>query len=194
MLKKTHEAFSGVFWLGGTLGINIAALRMGYSEMPIHPAVAIAGTILAAPFSAGKNSPDIDQIWWPGPPRRNYQWNGHRGITHRIWFASLISSPFLILAYVYWQSTLPALMLPILFALPAGWWSHLFGDMIYGRILICGHPFGLGWETGGLTEIGRRKHGGPRYVIDPAAKVCRVIVGTLAVFHLFMLVTYTLGI
>lgn len=185
MLKRTHEAFSGVFWSGGTLCLNLTALKLGY-EIPVQFGAVLAGFLLAIPFSAGKNSPDFDQLIWPGPPKRDYYWKGHRGITHRFWFATLIISlPFLIAWWIS-RDLIPSYWTPIFFALPVGWWSHLFGDMIYGRILIAGHPYGLGWTTGGLTETGKRKYGGKRYVIDPAAKTCTVIAGCLITIHLWI--------
>lgn len=192
MLKRTHEAFSGVFWLGGTLCVNLVGYRAGYG-MPVNPVIAIAGVALAIPFSAGKNSPDIDHIWWPGFPKRGYPLWGHRGITHRFWFASLLTMPFLILFMLTKDSAL-YILAPLIWALPAGWWSHLFGDMIYGRLLIFGHPYGLGWRTGGLSETGIRKNGGKRYIIDPAAKVCTALAISLAFCHLFIFTTLTLGI
>lgn len=192
MLKRTHEAFAGVCWLGGTLGINLVAYKTG-NDAPVNAFVALTGTLLAIPFSAGKNSPDIDHMWWPGFPKKGYPWNSHRGITHRFWFATLIiTPPFLILAYVGHRLLgFPIWVIPLFFALPAGWWSHLFGDMIYGRLRVCGRPFGLGWTTGGMSETGKRKYGGKRYVIDPAAKFCTALTIVLAACHLFV---FTLGV
>jgi hypothetical protein len=185
MLKRTHEAFSGTFWQGGCLCLNMASLAVS-SKPLVNLGAIITGTLVTIPFSAGKNSPDCDQLIWPGPPRKGYYWKGHRGITHRVWFAFVvITMPFIAIA-VWIAAFLPAMILPLLFALPAGWWSHLMGDMIYGRILICGRPYGLGWTTGGLTETGKRKNGGKRYIIDPAAKFFMFTTAVLAVLNTFL--------
>lgn len=192
MLKRTHEAFSGTFWLGGTLGINLISYKLG-NELPVHPAIALVGIIGAVPFSAGKNSPDIDHIWWPGFPKRGYPLWGHRGITHRFWFASLLTLPFLV-PFMLAHRTEFSILGPLFLTLPAGWWSHLFGDMIYGRLRICGRVYGLGWTTGGLSETGKRKIGGKRFIVDPAAKFFTGVTIVLATLHLFMFAHLVLGI
>lgn len=170
MLKTTHEPFAGLCWLGGTLAADWLAIRAGYG-MPVHPAAVIAGYFIAPCFAAGKNSPDVDRLWAPGPPRRNYHWRFHRGITHRVWLASLLTA--LSLAFQGWvvshTGPVPLSLLSVLQAPLAGWWSHLLGDMIYGRIKILGVPVGLGWETGGISERGGR------WFRDPAARVFGVL-------------------
>lgn len=186
MLKRTHEAFSGVFWLGGTLVVNLASYRTT-GDMAVNTGIALVGTVCVIPTSAGKQSPDIDHIWWPGFPKKGYPLWGHRGITHRFWFASLLTTPFLILTLLLHDSGL-GWAAPLSLTLPAGWWSHLLGDMIYGRLRILGHSYGLGWTTGGISETGKRKNGGRRYVIDPAAKVCTGITAVLALLHMYIFI------
>jgi hypothetical protein len=194
MMKRTHQAFAGVFWLSGTLAADFVSVHLGHGEVVSAGMVAL-GWPLAVPLSAGRNSPDMDQMWWPGPPRcepgsqRRYYWRGHRGLTHRVWFAcvvtvALLAVPLLVASRIgplsWWLAELQL-------ALISGWWSHLAGDMIYGRIRIAGRARGLGWRTGGLSETGTREHGGHRWVIDPAAKVCAGLCAALVVAHVLLL-------
>jgi hypothetical protein len=170
MMKRTHEAFSAVWWLGGTAIVNGITCMESHS-LGVAPAVVVIGVAIARPLSAGNNSPDMDHLWWPGPPKRGYPLRSHRGITHRVWFASLITTIWLLMTVgalykVLGHIPYPAYLIPLFFAPLDGWWSHLAGDMIYGRILILGKPRGLGWETGGLSEDGGA------WLRHPAAKVC----------------------
>jgi hypothetical protein len=74
-----------------------------------------------------------------------------------------------------------------------GWWSHLFGDMIFGRIKFGLWSFklgrfwhwnvGLGWTTNGLAE-----KGGSLWR-DPAAKVSVAMSAGLVIAHLALLAT-----
>jgi hypothetical protein len=98
MMKRTHQAFAGVFWLSGTLAADFVSVHLGHGEVVSAGMVAL-GWPLAVPLSAGRNSPDMDQMWWAGPPRcepgsqRRYYWRGHRGLTHRVWFACVDGGP-----------------------------------------------------------------------------------------------------
>lgn len=201
MMGVTHQAFSGTWWLGISLALE-PAYRMAGAPAGAALAVSLAGYPLAPLMSRGKTSPDVDHLFWPGPPRaepsdrgrhqHRYYWRGHRGVTHRVWFASLITVllgllPVLVLLKV----GVPGYVVPLALAPVAGWWSHLAGDMIYGRIRIAGRAVGLGWETGGLSETGRRR-GGTGWLIrqvvpvDPASKVCVALSAALIALHLVL--------
>ena len=150
----THRWFGAGFWLAGTVALDAAAGVAG-ADPVVHPVVAVVAAPLAASFADGRNSPDVDQLWAKGPPRRGYHWRGHRGWTHRPWFAVVLTAVTALLAWRLAGQGVDPDALPVVFAPVAGWWSHLLGDMIYGRILVFGEPVGLGWETGGLSERGR---------------------------------------
>jgi len=190
-MGKTHRAFSGVFWLGTCLAVNWVGRELGAQDWVINPGVILAGFFIAPWFSAGRYcSPDIDHRWAPGPPRNHYDWRYHRGFTHRVWFASTLTMlaglfPFMALL----GNGVPAGTALLAFAPVNGWWSHLAGDMIYGRILILGRARGLGWRTGGLSETGRPSSGGSALILDPAAKVCAGLAAALAGLHLALFVT-----
>lgn len=184
MMRETHEPFGVAWWLGTTLAATYVAHEAGWAQ-PFHPVSVVIGAPLAAAFAAGRNSPDIDHAWAPGPPRRGYHWAGHRGITHRVWFASLLTA--LCVAGIGWLHLqvpdVPVGLLTWLLGPLGGWWSHLAGDMIYGRIKILGRARGLGWETGGLSESGGR------WLRDPAAKVATGGVAALGGLWLAWLVS-----
>lgn len=183
MMRKTHRAFAGAFWLGSTLAVDALALRSGHSA-PFSPVVVATGLLTAPMFSSGKSSPDVDHVWAPGPPQKNYDWKGHRGFTHRVWFASFLTLLTGVLPYCFLLSTgLPPGIASGIFAPVIGWWSHLAGDMIFGRILIAGTKCGLGWETNGLAEKGGKLWR------DPAAKVSVYLSAGLIAAHLALLVT-----
>lgn len=198
MMGATHRAFSGTFWLAGTLGLEIVYRRAG-APPGAATAVALAGYPLAPLMSSGRTSPDVDHLIWPGPPRydpvdkskypRRYYWRGHRGITHRVWFALAVTLPFGVLpALVLHRLGVPWWAVPLALAPVAGWWSHLAGDMIYGRIRIAGRAYGLGWTTGGMSETGRRKGATPWLTrqlvpVDPASKVFVAMSAGLALAH-----------
>jgi len=173
-MAKGHRAFSATYWLGITAGLNVA-----HPGLIAAPAV-IVGVVLAWPMSAGRYcSPDIDHRWAPGPPRNHYDWRYHRGWTHRYWFACVVflcagAVPFSVLL----RQGVPAEAASAIFGLPAGWWSHLAGDQIYGRLKVLGRARGLGWKTGGVAESGGR------FWRDPAAQVFTVASGLLVVAHL----------
>lgn len=193
MMRKTHRAFAGAFWLGSTLLVDGLALKSGH-EAPISPAVVAVGLFVAPLYSSGKSSPDMDHQWAPGPPRNHYDWRYHRGFTHRIWFASVLTVligilPFLALTV----HGVPPAYASIVFAPVNGWWSHLFGDMIFGRIKVGVWSFrlgrfwhwnvGLGWTTNGVAE-----KGGSLWR-DPAAKVSAGASVGLIAAHLALLVS-----
>jgi hypothetical protein len=174
MMRKGHRAFSTAYWLGLTLPVAMIS-----PDTVQLPAVAL-GAVLAYPMSAGRYcSPDIDHRWAPGPPRKNYDWRFHRGWTHRYWFASVVllftgTLPFFVLL----RLGVPASAAIAIFGLPAGWWSHLAGDQIYGRLKVLGRARGLGWKTGGIAESGGS------FLRDPAAKFFTLASAALAVGHL----------
>jgi hypothetical protein len=224
MLRKTHEALAPAWWIGCATVADFVAYeasqRLGDPVLLIGPVAVAAGAFLAIPTSAGKNSPDMDHRWAPGPPRDNYNWRFHRGWTHRVWFATVLT---IVSAIVYTGVVIATGGIhainplidprPAIFAPVGGWWSHLAGDCIYGRILF-GIPcrryngrggyrwswwhyrIGLGWETGGLSETGRSKTSGVIRIFgfrlipaDPASKVCLSLVPALAVAYLYFLGT-----
>lgn len=226
MLADTHRAWAVAWWLGVTLGADAAAAAVGRGPV-VGPGAVLTGIAVAPLFSAGRGlpprrfdrygrprrrdwgklgiSPDIDQRWAPGPPMRGYDWRGHRGWTHRAWFASVLTVvaglvPFALAA----RAGVPGPAAAGVFAPVAGWWSHLSGDMVYGRLPV--HLFGrwrvlgihrwgltsvyrwglrrfvvgLGWETGGLLERGGR------WWRDPAAGVCGALSVVLAGAHVVL--------
>lgn len=192
MMAGTHRAYSDVFWLGTTGAVNSVILLSGHSHYVSIIAVG-SGAFLAKPFSSGNHlSPDMDHRWAPGPPRNHYDWRFHRGWTHRLWFASVLLLLFGILPMV----ALLRIGVPIGIAVTAlapvaGWWSHLSGDMIYGRILILGTPVGLGWRTGGLSETGRPVGGGKRWLpTNPAERVFYGCTWALILLHLVLAVAF----
>jgi membrane-bound metal-dependent hydrolase YbcI (DUF457 family) len=183
MMRVTHRAFCGAFIVGGTLLVDALASRAGHG-IPINLGTVLGLAITATPFSAGKSSPDIDHLWAPGPPRQNYDWKFHRGWTHRFWFANTLLLITGILPYVFLTlHGVPSAFAQVVFGPSLGWTSHLFGDMIYGRILVMGQPIGLGWKTGGASESGDSS-----WVVDPAAKVFTGLTAGLAALHLLLLV------
>jgi len=192
-MRKTHRAFAGAFWLGSTLALDGLALKSGH-DVPVSPVVVAAGVFVAPLFSSGIMSPDMDHQWAPGPPRNHYDWRFHRGFTHRVWFATVLTMvcgliPFMGLLHAGLSASVGTLA----FAPVNGWWSHLFGDMIFGRIKFGVWSFrlgrfwhwnvGLGWTTNGLAE-----KGGALWR-DPAAKVSVAASGVLVAGHLALLVS-----
>jgi hypothetical protein len=183
MMKKTHRAYAGAFWMGSSLLVDGLAVRSGHS-VPISPPVVAVGLFVAPLFSSGKLSPDVDHTWAPGPPRNHYDWRYHRGFTHRVWFAAVLTlvsglAPFLALLH----AGLPVALATVAFVPVTGWWSHLSGDMIFGRILILGKAHGLGWTTGGAAEEGGS------LLRDPAAKVSVAATAALVAAHLALFVS-----
>lgn len=171
MLKRTHEAYAPVPWLVGTGLLDVASLLIDH-HLLVQPVVALLGVPLTRPFAAGLNSPDMDQRWAPGRPRDRYNWRYHRGFTHRLWFALWIITP-LWAGLMVWGllSPWPLLVLaaPLAMAPPAGWWSHLIGDVWFGRLPVYLLIYkwgrwrwwrfivGRGEETGGPKEVGLAK-------------------------------------
>jgi hypothetical protein len=176
MLGTTHMAWAPVFTLGLADACDFISLRLDHVEF-LNPGVVAVVAVTSVYTSHGRwFSPDMDQRWAPGRPRQNYNWRFHRGITHRVWFASMLTLLFGILPMVVLQRIgVPRYLCYSVLGPMAGWWSHLSGDMIYGRIKIMGSPIGLGWQTGGLSETGRRK-GGKRWLpTNPAERVCTAL-------------------
>lgn len=225
MLADTHRAWAVAWWLGGTLALDAATVALDRAPA-VHPAAVLAGVAVAPLFSAGRGlpprrwdkhgrrlprdwgllgiSPDVDQRWWPGPPRHGYHWRGHRGVTHRPWFATVVTLVFGVVPYLaVLRAGVPAPVGVVVFAPAAGWWSHLSGDMLYGRLPVWGvavrwrlvdgvwrrrvvwwrYIVGLGWKTGGVLERGGR------WWRDPAAGVCTVVAAVLIGAHLALLST-----
>jgi len=190
-MKRTHRAYAITYTLGTTYCLNAAAVGTGH-DLLVNPMSAAVAAFGAQFFASGNLSPDIDHTWAPGPPRRGYAIGGHRGLTHRPWFALILS--FLWgLPGLYLVSRVPEASATISASLWAiwsfplfGWWSHLSGDMIYGRIKVLGRARGLGWETGGLSETGRNRKGVKLWfgLRDPASKVCLFASAALALAHL----------
>jgi hypothetical protein len=204
MLADTHRAWAVAWWLGETLTIDAAAVALDRAPA-VHPAVVLAGAAIAPVFSAGRwLSPDMDHRWWPGPPRHGYQWRGHRGITHRPWLATVVTLVFGVVPYlIAVRAGVPTPVAPLAFSPAAGWWSHLSGDMIYGRLPVhlprlawrmdeagrwhrrwvwWRYIVGLGWKTGGVLERGGR------WWRDPAAGVCGALSVVLVGAHLALFV------
>jgi membrane-bound metal-dependent hydrolase YbcI (DUF457 family) len=176
MMRKGHKWFAPIPLLAGTAVANGILIWRGFETLA-PSLVACATAPLAKPFSAGRNSPDIDHLWAPGPPR-NYHWKGHRGITHRVWFACLLTTIWT-LAFMlpYWRYDWPGWtlwLLPVWLVPMSGWWSHLFGDMLFGRLpvhyprrrwarrvdgtwgkrwVMWSVNVGTGWKTGGEREL-----------------------------------------
>lgn len=208
MLGPTHRAFAAAWWLAGTLTVDAVAALAGHLP-PVHPVVVLAGVVVAPLTAAGRrSSPDMDQRWAPGPPRHSYEWRGHRGWTHRAWFASVLTVLVGVVPYVVARTYgVPGPVAVLVFAPVAGWWSHLVGDTLYGRLPLylphvrryrahlgpvgwvrggyrvvwVRHLVGLGWQTGGVLE-----KGGPVWR-DPAAKVFMACSDLLLVGHLVLL-------
>jgi len=98
------------------------------------PLVAAAGAV-AVVTSAGQLSPDADQYrWWRrvdqvvpdevlgrGGPMQ------HRGLTHWWLFPALLTASWLV------QPARGGWLWLVAGALLAGWWSHLLGDLLFGR-------------------------------------------------------------
>lgn len=158
MMKDTHDEFAAPFWLGTTLVVNLVA-----PGQPVPLLVAVVGALLTQGFLAlagGKlASPDRDLRTWNERPKAGYPLWGHRGITHRWWFASIVVTLIgllplallVLLAGVPWRYALLVLV-------PASnWCSHLAGDMWFGRLKVLGKSRGLGWTTGGGAEPTVRK-------------------------------------
>lgn len=199
MMKRTHRSYAIAFTLGTTLGLNVLTTAAG-SGFVAHPAAVGLAAFGSQFFSSGNLSPDVDHSWAPGPPRRrklpngkivSYHWSGHRGWTHRLWFAAVFGLVWglpgvLFVSRVSESDPGIFASLWIVWAFPIfGWVSHISGDMIYGRLPIFGRVRGLGWETGGLAETGRNRKGAKLWfgLRDPASKVCLIVAAALAFAH-----------
>lgn len=190
MMKRTHRSYAIAFTLGTTLGVNVLLSAAG-SGFIAHPAAVGLSAVGAQFFSSGNLSPDMDHVWAPGPPRKGYHWAGHRGFTHRVWFASLLSLLWgvpgaFVVSRVSQDDPAVFASLWALWSFPLfGWWSHISGDMIYGRLPVLGRARGLGWTTGGIAETGRGRDGAKLWfgLRDPASKVCLIVSAALALAH-----------
>ncbi len=142
MNEKAHEYLGAGCWAVGSLVMDLAAQHFGHPG-PVGPVAVVLGLPLAGSFAAGRNSPDVDRLWAPGLPRPGYHWAGHRGFTHRVWFACVVTILFTF-GYFALASTVPKDVATIAFAPAIGWWSHLLGDVIKGRLKIGKRKVGLG--------------------------------------------------
>lgn len=120
MMAPTHRQLGATWWLVLTVGANHAGAH-------IHPATALAGAVVAARCSYGRWSPDADTTWLAGL--------GHRQATHRPGTAGWLTVVTLTVWLAVWLAAGPPTpILDILWAPVTGWWSHLLGDAIFGRI------------------------------------------------------------
>jgi hypothetical protein len=168
MMGPTHKAFGAVWWLTGVAAANLTGAD-------INPVVALTGAAVAPVFAAGRWSPDADQTW--------LSHLGHRRATHR---PDTTAVALTIVSLAVWAPlalALPAGIHLLALAPVAGWWSHLIGDAVFGRIPCgpaLGRPLrrvlgrrvcprdptgrywcwvGLGWDTNGVLERGKRPDG-----------------------------------
>jgi len=182
-----------VWWLAGVAATNLAGAHT-------NPGVALAGALIAPVFAAGRWSPDADQTWLAHL--------GHRRSTHR---PDTTAVALTVVSLAVWAPL--AVVLPwglhlLALAPVTGWWSHLVGDSIFGRIP-CGQALGsllrsilgwhicpldptgrywcwigLGWETNGAAERGHTRWG--RLPFAPATSVLRgvtVLLGAVVVIQ-----------
>lgn len=154
-MASTHRALG--FAVGAAYG---QALGLAW------PAVAAAGAV-AVVTSAGQLSPDADQFrWWrridqvvPDEALGHAGPLQHRGITHWWVFPALLTACWVV------QPARGGWVWMAAGALLAGWWSHLLGDMVFGRadrwsgrgpgiplMPWWGH-FGAGLRCGGAVEV-----------------------------------------
>lgn len=121
MMGDTHRWLAGTWWLGGVLAANSAGAG-------IRPSVALAGAVIAHVFGAGRLSPDADLTW--------LQHLGHRQATHRPDTTAVYLTAATMAVWVAVLLFAPAESRPLhwlVWAPVTGWWSHLAGDMVYGR-------------------------------------------------------------
>jgi membrane-bound metal-dependent hydrolase YbcI (DUF457 family) len=147
MMGPTHRIWSATMWLGIAAVVDVTAARTGHG-IPL-PVVEIGiGLPLAMLTSGGTRfSPDRDLRWAPGFPRPGYHWKGHRGWTHRWWFAGVLVLLTAAGAVLSGHASFLPIWAPVF-----GWCTHLVGDMIFGRLRVLGKARGWGWDTGGFGE------------------------------------------
>lgn len=162
MMGPSHRRLGAAWWLGGVLAANTVGAG-------IHPLIAFGGAAVAPVFAAGRWSPDADVTWLAHL--------GHRRATHR---PDTTAAALTVITFVVWVPLAflaPAGLAWLVWAPVAGWWSHLVGDAMFGRIPVGpavgavlarilpsglvrrggGYgPYwvGVGWDTDGLLERG----------------------------------------
>ena len=162
-MAVTHRPMASAWWLGGVLAANL--LGAG-----VDPLVAAAGAVVAPVFGAGRLSPDADVTWL----RRL----GHRQATHRPDTTATVLTVITLVAWIPALVYLPGDAAWLVWAPITGWWSHLVGDSIFGRIPVGArlgrvlaavlpehlirrgggrqaYWVGLGWDTDGPIERGK---------------------------------------
>jgi hypothetical protein len=169
MMAPTHRPLGSAWWLAGALAVDAVAAPFGAS--PVNPLVAVLGAAIAPVFAAGRWSPDADTTWLSRL--------GHRQATHRPDTTAVALTAATAVLWVPAAIVLPFGLAALAWAPVAGWWSHLAGDFLFGRI-----PFGpaagaamarvvpsgwvrhtpggrqaywigVGWDTDGLLERGK---------------------------------------
>lgn len=138
MIGSTHRVWAVTCWTA--LGPALVARE------PLPLALGVAAAVAC---SAGPTSPDVDIVWSPGQGGTG-AWNRHRGWTHRIWTALVLT-----LTGVAAAAGAPAW--PIVVGALVGWWSHLAGDAVFGRIRVAGRLVGVGLPCGGAAETVARR-------------------------------------
>ena len=135
-MAPTHRALGAAWWLAGCLTLNAAGPGL------VNPVMALTGAAIAPVFAAGRASPDADMTWLSDL--------GHRQGTHRPRTAAWLTVATAVACGAAWlwlwlngRGDLDPL-LPVVWAPVTGWWSHLLGDAVFGRI-----P--LGRRTGALA-------------------------------------------
>jgi hypothetical protein len=178
------------WWLASVLAVNVTGAH-------ISPIAAIAGAGIAPLFAAGDWSPDSDLTWLSRL--------GHRQATHRPDTTAVSLTALTALVWIPLALTLPLGIHWLAWAPVTGWWSHLIGDAIFGRIP-CGRALGralrpilgqhivrqdptgrqaywvgLGWDTDGILERGKRKDGTRALPFAPTTGALRGATGLLAI-------------
>ena len=110
MMGKTHVVWGVSTWLAATAPLAV------WRPALVVP-VAAAGVVVTPFTSAGRGSPDVDRVWAPGRGGLHH-WRNHRGFTHRVWFASLLT-----VVGVAVCAVLPPPGWLVVTAALWGWWS-----------------------------------------------------------------------
>jgi hypothetical protein len=140
MMAPTHREMASSWWLGGVLLVEALGAD-------VHPAVALTGAVIARRFGYGRFSPDADTSW--------LSHLGHRQVTHRPGTAATLTA-VTCLAWAVLAVAVPVrygVLLPLVWAPVTGWWSHLVGDAVFGRIPLGAGVGGLLWRH--LPEVAR---------------------------------------
>lgn len=146
-MGPTHIVWGVSTWLAAAAPVVVVSPTAAFP-------ILVAAALFVPATSAGPGSPDVDRLWAPGREGL-HRWDRHRGFTHRVWFASgltVLAGAAVVAAPTYW-------MFPV--AAAWGWWSHLSGDMIYGRLKVRGRLRGLGLRVGDLKAAERVKSRAP---------------------------------